>query len=764
NLKIKIIQKKKIKKKIIKKIQNVLYSFFNKKAQKNFNLLHLESNEYYILSLNVALIVDLHYEEIQGKLHLCSRSLIFEPQEIDLPLLKMKYSNNLFLKLVKGVNHLKLKALLLTSTEINNLNEAQLDKEIKQIQNKQKQPNTNKQNNTFELIERLYIPKQKNKNNTNVCNSNQLTTNYFKDVILNTIFIQNEKVFVIYRNPVTPYLTEKNYDNIVISLDKNNSKEQIIKFLKFFDGFMKTKDEQQYINFLIDNSVQQSIKEFVNQKKIQNKQVDFIFKCQKVVPEGNQHGFFTVVNEYNLIFCPLINSIDQKIIECKLSDVKCILKYRYLMKHIGIEIWLYNKKRSLLLIFDDNKIQQSVFDFLDKNCNKVQQYGMTKDQVQKLWINRSISNFEYIMYLNTIANRSFNDISAYPVFPWVVQDHKTNNLELDNPDFFRDLSKPIGAINKHRLQKLKDFYTNIYQEKHKNAEGYIYPTHYSSPGLIVYFLIRKIPEFVIKLQNGVFGPSDRIFRSVENTWQATLNLEADFKELIPEFYYSDGDFLVNNEKLELGITPEGESIDDVILPNWAHSIHDYIQKMKICLESDYVSENINNWIDLIFGYKQQGEAAKKANNLFYPLTYEQNVQWNQYNSPYEKAAMETQVTEFGQCPVQLFQKAHPQRKSKFISKNLSNCDEKTYVMMCQKFQEAQQQNIKMKEKINQLNEVIEVLAQNENLNQFIRGFQEKVDQESSINSNFLHTGEDQQPQPLNENDFDFLNDTGNSNN
>jgi hypothetical protein len=34
----------------------------------------------------------------------------------------MKYSNNLSLKLVKGVNYLKLKALLSTSTEANNLN------------------------------------------------------------------------------------------------------------------------------------------------------------------------------------------------------------------------------------------------------------------------------------------------------------------------------------------------------------------------------------------------------------------------------------------------------------------------------------------------------------------------------------------------------------------------------------------------------------------------------------------------------------------
>lgn len=107
------------------------------------------------------------------------------------------------------------------------------------------------------------------------------------------------------------------------------------------------------------------------------------------------------------------------------------------------------------------------------------------------------------------------------------------------------------------------------KEKNRDLEPFLYNTHYSSPGLIVYFLIRKIPEFVCRLQNGVFGPSDRLFRSVDSTWYNTMNLDADFKELIPEFYFSDGDFLVNNEKLELGVTVEGENIDDVQIPPWA---------------------------------------------------------------------------------------------------------------------------------------------------------------------------------------------------
>lgn len=91
-----------------------------------------------------------------------------------------------------------------------------------------------------------------------------------------------------------------------------------------------------------------------------------------------------------------------------------------------------------------------------------------------------------------LGNRSYNDLSQYPIFPWIIHNYQID-YDLKNLELFRDLSKPIGAINKHRLRKLKDFYEMQMKDKTSNTPAHIYPTHYSTPGYVSYYLIRKIP-------------------------------------------------------------------------------------------------------------------------------------------------------------------------------------------------------------------------------------------------------------------------------
>lgn len=46
-----------------------------------------------------------------------------------------------------------------------------------------------------------------------------------------------------------------------------------------------------------------------------------------------------------------------------------------------------------------------------------------QSKILQKFLERKISNFEYLMFLNQIAHRSYKDLSQYPVFPWVLTDY-----------------------------------------------------------------------------------------------------------------------------------------------------------------------------------------------------------------------------------------------------------------------------------------------------------------------------------------------------
>ncbi|KAG7261873.1 hypothetical protein CRUP_016958 [Coryphaenoides rupestris] len=277
------------------------------------------------------------------------------------------------------------------------------------------------------------------------------------------------------------------------------------------------------------------------------------------------------------------------------------------------------------------------------------------------WIYREISNFEYLMQLNTIAGRTYNDLSQYPVFPWVLCDYTSEVLDLEDPAVFRDLSKPIGVANSRHAKDVQEKYDNF--EDPSGIDKFHYGTHYSNAAGVMHYMIRMEPftTLHVQLQSGRFDCADRQFHSVAAAWQARMESPADVKELVPEFFYFP-EFLENMNGFDLGcLQLSQDSVNNVLLPRWATSREDFIRKHRKALESEHVSSHLHKWIDLIFGYKQRGEEAVKALNVFYYCTYEGAVDVDAIANETERKAVEGIINNFGQTPCQLLKEPHPPR-------------------------------------------------------------------------------------------------------
>ena len=108
---------------------------------------------------------------------------------------------------------------------------------------------------------------------------------------------------------------------------------------------------------------------------------------------------------------------------------------------------------------------------------------------------------------------------------------------------------------------------------------------------------------MLKLQSGKFDKPDRLFKSIKGDFRNVMNNPTSLKELIPEFFLEDDSFLVNRLGLDLGIRQNNKKVGDVSLPKWAKTAKDFLRINREALESEIVSNEIHNWIDLIFGYK-----------------------------------------------------------------------------------------------------------------------------------------------------------------
>lgn len=401
----------------------------------------------------------------------------------------------------------------------------------------------------------------------------------------------------------------------------------------------------------------------VNTESIDN--VILTCQCQMITTKKVHNGYLNLTNS------TIVFDSASKYVKINLNKVKRVLLRRYLQDNTAIEVFsefsrvyffqFQNGKERSLFLNKLSSLKIPSIKLIQKRNDEA--FKMAKIVTDK-WQRGEISNCTYLLELNIIAGRSFNDISQYPVFPWVLCDYQSETIDLSDPKVYRDLSIPIGAYTQERLE-----YMQIkMQEAISDETRYLYGSFYSSSAVVIGYLIRMEPftSLHIKLQNGRFDIPDRLFTSIPSAWESVTTNQMDFRELIPEFFLIP-DFLNNTNQFDLGISSTREPVNDVKLPPWAKSARHFIEINRQALESPIVSSTLHSWIDLIFGPHSRLPLSVEVNNVFHPYFYDSAMDNLSKIEPSQRELTRTLIKEYAACfgfgPSQIFEK-FPEPKTK----------------------------------------------------------------------------------------------------
>ena len=80
--------------------------------------------------------------------------------------------------------------------------------------------------------------------------------------------------------------------------------------------------------------------------------------------------------------------------------------------------------------------------------------------------------------------------------------------------------------------------------------------------------------------------------------------------------YSSPLQLINHRRLPLGTRQSGRRVHHVLLPPWSRgAASSFVRELRRTLDGECAAA-IGGWVDLVWGWKQRGEAAVEAHNVY----------------------------------------------------------------------------------------------------------------------------------------------------
>ena len=408
-----------------------------------------------------------------------------------------------------------------------------------------------------------------------------------------------------------------------------------------------------------------------------------------------------------------INQREKQII-IPLNLIEQIIYRNFLFYNQALEIFLFNGKSYFFNFYDslylDNFVKnlKTQYEFWNINIPEIIkdpiEYFLNKNYTND-WKENKISTMKYLLLINKFAGRTYNDLTQYLIFPWVLNDY----TDIKNKNNYRKMQYSMAIQDDENLDQVKkDFEKDIDSQ---DKSHFVY--HYSNSANVCLYLLRINPFTYNQIKlNGQFDSPQRQIETLQDMCYILKEFK-ETKELIPEYFFMVESFLNLNfnyfGKKLVDSTNEKYLLNNIKLSNDFTSLLELILFHKHLLNSDEVGKNINQWIDNIFGENQITTKKDVINS--YPVgCYSKYVKQEvdtiisdinncnpnseDYNSKVKKALKEIkQKTDhaycFGQCPSQIFQKAHPEKITKkpeiecdvgdFSEINISNKNEILYL-------------------------------------------------------------------------------------
>eukprot|EP00826_Nyctotherus_ovalis_P045800 TRINITY_DN5101_c0_g1_i1.p1 TRINITY_DN5101_c0_g1~~TRINITY_DN5101_c0_g1_i1.p1 ORF type:complete len:756 (+),score=110.20 TRINITY_DN5101_c0_g1_i1:92-2269(+) len=252
------------------------------------------------------------------------------------------------------------------------------------------------------------------------------------------------------------------------------------------------------------------------------------------------------------------------------------------------------------------------------------------------WVKGVISNFKYLTLLNKYSGRSFHDINQYPVFPWLITNFTSSSIDLNSKEIYRSLDTTVAGMTELKQEAANDRVISLVKSP---VEQYQFEGHYLPPSAVVGYMWRVEPYSSLASSYSGYEHFKKIMLyDIKSSWNNGLQDINDNKELVPEFYYLP-EIFYNHNMHSFGNERIKEGVDRVIMPVWAKTPHEFVQANAKALESNEVSSELDKWIDLVFGVKQQDF---RSYNMF-------------------KLSKEAHGENDGVNPINLFREKHPQK-------------------------------------------------------------------------------------------------------